>query len=305
MMETYNGWANVPPHLKTKTTLKKEGLRLKRGQQHVAWVETRYGSKRNDYKLYDVNECIPAKPATEKQLEAIEKAKIASLEKRTCKRCGFVEELGRNYRDKWKVDRESGLCPGCQRKLMWEQDHDAAIDWAKSVLTDSRAVILDCETTNLEGEIIELAIINMQGETLFNRRFKPINEITPGAQVVHDISMEMLADEPSFDQYAEELRSLLTTSRVLIYNFPHDSKSLSFTCKTHEVTPIMFMGQCVMQIYAEFYGDWSERYKDYRWQPLNGGHDALGDCVATLHLIQRMAESKYYLKQDDTAIVTS
>ncbi len=46
---------------------------------------------------------------------------------------------------------------------------------------------------------------------------------------------------------------------------------------------------CIMELYAQYVGEWSARYEDYRLQPLPGGdHSALGDARAVL---RRMAET--------------
>lgn len=50
------------------------------------------------------------------------------------------------------------------------------------------AIIFDCETTGGEPlEIIELAAINLLGEPLVNRRYKPEGAITLGAMCTHNI----------------------------------------------------------------------------------------------------------------------
>jgi hypothetical protein len=45
-----------------------------------------------------------------------------------------------------------------------------------------------------------------------------------------------------------------------------------------------------MRAYAQYVGQ-VRRDGDYQWWPLDGGHRALGDCQATLHLIRGMAET--------------
>lgn len=50
---------------------------------------------------------------------------------------------------------------------------------------------------------------------------------------------------------------------------------------------------CVKEQYAAYVGDWHDHYGNYRWYPLPGGdHTALGDCRATLALMQRMASGE-------------
>jgi hypothetical protein len=51
--------------------------------------------------------------------------------------------------------------------------------------------------------------------------------------------------------------------------------------------------ECAMKRYAEFYGDWRGQQRGFRWQPLQGGnHRALGDCLATLEVIKKMATAE-------------
>lgn len=289
-METYKGWQSVPEGLVTKTTLKKEGLRLARGQEHVAYCFTQYGSKRNKYKLYDKSQAIPAKPATEKQLEAAKKAQEASRAARTCKRCGYVEELSKHYRNKAYINRKTGRCDDCDREV---RDTAAAIQWAKEVLA-SDAIILDCETVDLNDEIIELAIITMQGEVLFNRRFKPISKIADGATRVHGITAEMLEHEPSFAESEQELRTIFgKTSKVIIFNAAHDFACLKITRELHHVESFAIREKhsCAMKWYSQWRGRWNYEDRAYSWKPLWGGdHTALGDCRATLATIKEMAE---------------
>jgi DNA polymerase-3 subunit epsilon len=51
--------------------------------------------------------------------------------------------------------------------------------------------------------------------------------------------------------------------------------------------------ECAMLQYAKFVGEWNPRYNQYKWQKLKGGnHSALGDCLATLTLLRKMASAK-------------
>lgn len=48
--------------------------------------------------------------------------------------------------------------------------------------------------------------------------------------------------------------------------------------------------RCAMQLYAEHVGDWNRRHGSFTWRSLPGaGHRAIGDCRATLALLQSMA----------------
>lgn len=285
-MDSYSRWEDVPENLKTKTSLKRMGLKLKHDQKPVA-IKKSWDYKTPDYDLYEVSEAVP-NIVSDAQRAALEKAREKSLEQRTCKGCGWVEDLSKNYRGKWYIS--GGLCPACRERAERESDRNETIEWARQILQRSDVLILDTETTDLDGEIIELAIINLQGDVLFNRRFNPINSISEGAKAVHGISAEMLADEPRFADCAAELFAVLKSSGlVLIYNNAFDMARLRHTCYLHQVEMHEFKTDCLMEWYAQFAGEWSSYHQSYRWQPLNGGHDALSDCRAALAVLSEMA----------------
>jgi len=60
---------------------------------------------------------------------------------------------------------------------------------------------------------------------------------------------------------------------------------------------------CVMEWFAQYYGDWNDYYQSYRWQklttaanyfgiPTNGAHGAAADALTTLRVVEAMAASK-------------
>jgi DNA polymerase-3 subunit epsilon len=177
--------------------------------------------------------------------------------------------------------------------LIQEIDRRNSAIWAQRMLARplGEVLILDSETCDLNGEIIELAIIDTQGKPLYNRRFLPLTTIQPGAQRVHGITLEMLTDEPRFaDEYAV-IRSILGTAQaVLIYNAPFDIRCLNVTCELHTQPPVNFRAGCIMRYYAQWVGQRSRG--QYKWQKLTGGdHSALGDARAALAVLKAMAES--------------
>jgi DNA polymerase III epsilon subunit-like protein len=61
-------------------------------------------------------------------------------------------------------------------------------------------LVLDTETTGLGNsyEIIELAVVNPEGEVLFQSLIKPTVPVYEGARKVHQITDDMLANATSF-----------------------------------------------------------------------------------------------------------
>lgn len=177
---------------------------------------------------------------------------------------------------------------------MMREDFLAVQKWAQDILQDGSAIILDTETTGLHGEAIEIAIIDLSGNTLFNRRVKPVYGMEAAAENVHGISLKSLENEPTFDALYPELVSIVAGRTVLIYNYAFDARILRSQCEHYKLTPIANLwgddSNCVMEPYAQWVGDWSDYHGNYRWQRLPGGnHTALGDCLATLDVIKRMA----------------
>lgn len=93
-----------------------------------------------------------------------------------------------------------------------------------------RRVVLDTETTGLNAQaghrIIEVGCVELDdraytGRTL-HRYINPEREIEAGAQDVHGITNEQLADAPLFAEVAEELREFITGAELIIHNAPFD-----------------------------------------------------------------------------------
>lgn len=187
---------------------------------------------------------------------------------------------------------------------MFDNDLDASflsaarnrsIRWARDLLASGNFVILDTETTGLHNadEVIQLAVIDSAGKVLLNELLNPKISIDPGAQAVHHISKAMLADKPEFKSISDRLISALAGKTIVTYSADFDRRILRQTARTHGVDLDPVIGQtwaCAMLSYAAYYGDYNEHRGSFRWQNLTGGdHSALGDCLATLDLIRRMA----------------
>lgn len=184
--------------------------------------------------------------------------------------------------------------PGYEDNKSYHPSHP--VIWARALLDrpSNSWVILDTETTGFGGidEVIEISVIDGAGQVLVeNKRFKPKCEIDPGAEAVHGITRETLEDAPDFAEFAEELGGILRGKKVVIYNAQFDLRMLTQTALIHSVlTEVLYPDtSCAMLQYAAFVGE-IKRGGGYKWQKLPGGnHTSLGDCLAVLELIKRMA----------------
>ena len=70
----YARWEDIPPHLRTRTMLAREGLRPARGQQPVATVRnTRHPAQ--PYALYDMTQAVHKREASTAQRAALDAAR--------------------------------------------------------------------------------------------------------------------------------------------------------------------------------------------------------------------------------------
>lgn len=170
----------------------------------------------------------------------------------------------------------------------------------------NRCLVLDTETTGLnsfEHELLEVSIIDTEGEVLYHSYVKPCAEEWPEAQAVNGITPDIVRDAPTISQCREEISRVLSQASTIIgYNTFFDiyfltSNGVSFPCGVEVID--------VMQLFAPIYGEWSETHGDYKWQKLSTcaahygydwsshpgqAHDSLADCRATLYCYQKIME---------------
>ncbi len=93
-----------------------------------------------------------------------------------------------------------------------------------------RQVVLDTETTGLDASkghrIIEIGCIELSERRAtgrsFHRYLNPKRVIDEGAQAVHGISNEFLADKPLFAEIVEDLLTFIDGAEVLAHNAKFD-----------------------------------------------------------------------------------
>ena len=217
----------------------------------------------------------------------------AAMASRKCTRCGWI--VGH------KRDLHDGLCPGCRFEVMIEYAHEAAVEWARQVLADPGAMVLDTETTGLDfdDEVVEIAILEVaSGKALLNTLIRPTKSIPADVSDIHGITDEEVKDAPTFLEIYPKLREVLgAASRCVTYNAEFDERMLAQSATAHGGTGEMGKlpeerFQCAMEAYAEFVGDWSDKFRSFKYKPLCGGHRALGDCEAVVERLREMARGE-------------
>jgi DNA polymerase-3 subunit epsilon len=97
-------------------------------------------------------------------------------------------------------------------------------------MSAARQVILDTETTGLEwrqgDRVIEIGCVELMGRKLtgrhFHRYLNPERAIAAGAQAVHGLTDEFLADKPKFAEIVDEFLEFVAGAELIIHNAPFD-----------------------------------------------------------------------------------
>jgi len=104
----------------------------------------------------------------------------------------------------------------------------AGVSSVQSVQSEPRIIVFDCETTGTDRErdqVIELCVQRGLDERAPSQvwRIKPSVSIHPGAQAVHGISAEELADCPGFEAIAAEIAEVFSAADIIVgYNLVFD-----------------------------------------------------------------------------------
>lgn len=177
--------------------------------------------------------------------------------------------------------------------------------WARDVLADPAVVVLDTETTGLHdtARIIDLAVLTVGGDALVDTLLDPGEPIPVEAWGVHGITDTDVQGRPRFGNVLVRLTEALINRRCLIYNKAFDVGRLRHELTLHYreaghddpaasatawLESMRF--EDVMEPYSTWFGEWSDYFDGYRWQPLYGGdHRAASDCRAVVDRLREMA----------------
>ncbi|MEX2540997.1 MAG: 3'-5' exonuclease [Trueperaceae bacterium] len=156
-------------------------------------------------------------------------------------------------------------------------------------------LILDTETTGIgDAEVIEVSLIDTSGTVLLDTLVRPRRgTMNPYAQRVHGITLEMLADQPSWPEVLPELLRIAERSTLLAWNAPFDRLMLSNSSRAWELEPPRLLFVCAMRLYAQLHGRRGyalhRAVRDRGMQhlfELHASHRALGDVQLVLELLR-------------------
>lgn len=162
----------------------------------------------------------------------------------------------------------------------------AALRWARAMREPGTAVILDTETTDLDGYVVEIAIVDAAtGETLLDTLVNPGCPIELGAQWVHGLGDSDVKDAPTWTEVLPRLLEVTAGRTVVAYNSAFDFDVVRRHSSRDGLDPGPLDDHTRWACLMNRRSDWQ---LCRRWLPLNGGHRALGDCQTAYDLLCAM-----------------
>jgi DNA polymerase-3 subunit epsilon len=158
-------------------------------------------------------------------------------------------------------------------------------------------VIVDFETTGFVSptvDIVEIAVIDQDGQVLLDTLVKPSGRIPYRASLVHGIYDDDVKNAPTFDEVYAVFRNVVSSQPLAIaYNDEFERGILRSVCMRYAQPVPPLEWQCAMRAYMSY----AQQYKFSKLGDacaregvhVDNAHRALGDCVMTLHLLNKMA----------------
>jgi len=163
----------------------------------------------------------------------------------------------------------------------------AAIRWSRAMREPGAAVILDTETTDLDGYVVEVGVLDAAtGEALLDTLVNPGCPISAGARAVHGISNADVAGAPPWAEVLPQLLTVTAGRTVLAYNAEFEAGVIARHTRRDGLGPGRLGDDGRWACLMGRRSAWELRY---RRLPLGGGHRALGDCRTAWELLCDMA----------------
>ncbi|WP_159928886.1 3'-5' exonuclease [Rhodococcus sp. WAY2] len=161
--------------------------------------------------------------------------------------------------------------------------------WAQQMLRPGRAVVCDVESTDFDGAILEIAVIDAAtGVVLLDTLVDPgAVPIHPAAAAVHGIDADQLVGAPDWAAVHPELVAVTAGKVTLAYNAEFDMGRILHDCHRYGLDPEHLADPqvwgCIMLARSQAEGV----EKSIR---LGAAHRARGDAEAARRVLQGIAD---------------
>lgn len=180
---------------------------------------------------------------------------------------------------------------------------------------DENPLFLDTETTGLDdqAQIIELAISDSQGTILLETKLRPSVSIDPEAEDVHGLTIEFLANAPTWPEVSDQVRKILCGRALVIFNADFDTRMFRQTAAAYG-EPVEWVSElkthCAMYLAADAFGPTNRHgsisladavdFAGVTWR--GAAHGAVADTLATVDLVQAIGSIRRDLETELAAL---
>lgn len=203
-----------------------------------------YWQGRGTVRAFRRDECVPMRPykqPTEAQAAALAAGRdlVGTACCKVCNERHVAEDLKR------------GKCPACIREKH-VQDILEELDYLRSLAP----LFIDTETTGLndDDQIVEIAIVDAGGDTLFHSLVRPSVPVSEEAARVHGISDAELAEAPRWTEIYDDVRKLIDGRMLVAHNASFDDQMIRQTCRANGLRPIDSQWCCTMSLLTQMNG---------------------------------------------------
>ena len=177
-----------------------------------------------------------------------------------------------------------------------------------------RILIFDVETTGTDkkrDQVIELCVQSGLEDDAPSRtwRFRPSVPIHPGAQAVHGISIDDLAECPRFADCVDEIAAVFAVSDVVVgYNLAFDIDMLQAEYERAERSPLDFTGKTIVDAFRLWQQceprSLQHAHRRFVGDGFAAAHSATADVAATGRVLRGMIQAFDLVDRDWSAIAT-
>ena len=205
-------------------------------------------------------------------MEAVEKIQVAVPKIRLLRKKESIEQLLYEQKERYIAELEKmPAVTNIDKITLLKQQLLNMADMLETVECDnqSKIIVFDTETTGLDSEmdeILQLSIIDGDGKVLLNEYVQPyIKAEWPKAQEINNISPGMVRDSCFPHELIPKVKGIFASAEVIVgYNVNFDAKFIRNWGIDIQKDKLLD----VMELFADIYGEWNEKYQNFKWQKL-------------------------------------
>ncbi len=161
-------------------------------------------------------------------------------------------------------------------------------------------VVIDLETSaepeDPNAWIIEIGLVDNQGQALLDTKVRPGVEVTPAVERITGLEESDLKSAPDFRQVYRRLKEQVRGKPLGAYGSEKDREALRRALERFHLPPLE-VGEWVdiAEMYMRYRGEESffslEEACHHEGIPVNGAHHALNDARMTLALVKKISSA--------------